>query len=142
MIPNRPIIVDKHRSDITKLLKELCVDGYLIAEGIGRGTKYKLSKDFIDNTPARSNVSNPASKSTNLASNRRPKLTQSAVNELQNKISEVCVEYLSLVEIAAKVNRSISHLKAAIIPLLLQKGLLEREFPNTPRHRKQQYRKK
>ena len=85
-----------------------------------------------------SNRKNPASNPT---SNRNTKLSHLAVNKLQKQILEVCVEYLSVADIATKVNRNMIYLKDDIIPLMIQKGLLEREFPNTPRHRKQRYRK-
>ena len=137
------LVIDKHRSDITKLLKELCVDGYLISEGAGRGTKYKLNTDYFDNTAADSDtsnhVSNHASKNT---FNQPSKRTQLSASELQKQILEICAEYLTVVEISVKVNKSIPHLKNAIIPQLVNSGLLEREFPDTPRHPKQRYRRK
>lgn len=34
-----------HKSNITKMLKELCIDGYLVADGIGRGTTYHLNTE-------------------------------------------------------------------------------------------------
>ena len=36
--------LNKHKYDISKMLKELCVDGYLVSDGIGRGTTYQLNK--------------------------------------------------------------------------------------------------
>ena len=36
--------LNKHKFDISKMLKELCVDGYLVSDGIGRGTTYQLNK--------------------------------------------------------------------------------------------------
>ena len=196
------LVIDKHSSDITKLLKELCFGRYLIAEGVGRGTKYKLYPSTnvllpaIDDTrnpasntsnpasntsnpasntsnpasntsnivsnPASNNTSNPASNANNSTSNPASNTSNPASNpasntsnpasnrklrripfdkiELQKEILEVCFNYLSITEIAAQVNRSIFHLKDDIIPQLLKNGLLEREFPNTPKHRKQRYR--
>ena len=37
------LVLNKHSADITKLLKELCNDQYLIAEGVGRGTHYRIN---------------------------------------------------------------------------------------------------
>lgn len=39
------LVLDKHSADITKLFKELCNDRYLIPEGIGRGTHYRINKN-------------------------------------------------------------------------------------------------
>ena len=189
------LVIDKHSSDITKLLKELCLGRYLIAEGIGRGTKYKLypsmnvllpviddSRNPASNTsnpvsndtcnhlndtstdvcnpasntsnsasnPASNtnnstsnpaiNTSNSASNDVDSASNRTAKQAKSGEMELRKQIKEVCSDYLSLAEMAVKIHKSKTYLKNFIIPQLLKSGLLEREFPNTPKHRKQRYR--
>lgn len=36
-------VLDLHPSDITRLLRGLCQDGYLVPNGVGRGTHYKLA---------------------------------------------------------------------------------------------------
>lgn len=35
-----------HRADITAILQEMCHEGYLVSEGVGRGTKYHLNSSF------------------------------------------------------------------------------------------------
>jgi ATP-dependent DNA helicase RecG len=40
-------MIDKHRSDITKILQELCKDGYLLSENKSRWTTYHLNTDFL-----------------------------------------------------------------------------------------------
>lgn len=40
------LVIDKHSTDITRLLKELCNAHYLIPSGIGRGTRYKINDEF------------------------------------------------------------------------------------------------
>lgn len=79
------LVVDMHRTDITKLLKELCNDGYLIPEGVGRGTRYKLQ-----------------TQSSNVESN-------SNNDTLQNQILYLCQEYLSTEEIAVKTKKSVGY---------------------------------
>lgn len=37
-------VVPQHRSDITKMLKKLCNEGFLISAGNGRGTKYHINE--------------------------------------------------------------------------------------------------
>ena len=45
------LVLDKHSADITKLLKELCNDRYLIPEGIGRGTHYRICLLYTSPSP-------------------------------------------------------------------------------------------
>lgn len=40
------LVLEKHPSDITLLLKNLCQEGYLISTGIGKGTTYHLNEGF------------------------------------------------------------------------------------------------
>lgn len=40
------LVLEKHPSDITLLLKNLCQEGYLIPTGIGKGTTYHLNESF------------------------------------------------------------------------------------------------
>lgn len=46
----------------------------------------------------------------------------------------------SLENIAEKVGRNLRYLKNRIIPVMVAKGLLEREYPDTPKHPAQRYR--
>jgi predicted transcriptional regulator len=41
--------IDKHRSDITKILQELCKEGFLISENKSRWTTYHLNTNFANN---------------------------------------------------------------------------------------------
>ncbi len=40
------LVLEKHPSDITLLLKNLCQEGYLISTGIGKGTTYHLNENY------------------------------------------------------------------------------------------------
>ena len=40
-------MIDKHRTDITKILQELCKKGYLLSENKSRWTTYHLNTDFL-----------------------------------------------------------------------------------------------
>ncbi|MBQ8646066.1 MAG: AAA family ATPase, partial [Bacteroidales bacterium] len=129
------ITIDKHSADITKLLKGLCDNNLLISYGVGRGTKYKINEDYLSyNT---NNTSNSTSNDTSNGTSRR---TRKSIDTLRIEILEACSNYVSLEEIAQKVGKSISHLKGQIIPQMLQENLLERQFPNAPRHPHQKYR--
>lgn len=57
-------------------------------------------------------------------------------------ILRVCTDYLSLEEIAEQVGKGLRYLKNSIIPEMVARGLLEREYPNVPRHPSQRYRAK
>ena len=39
-------VLEKHPSDITQLLKNMCQEGFLLASGIGKGTTYNLNKSY------------------------------------------------------------------------------------------------
>ena len=41
------LVLEKHPSDITQLLKSLCQEGYLISSGIRKGTTYTLNEDYL-----------------------------------------------------------------------------------------------
>ena len=53
-----------------------------------------------------------------------------------------CVDFESLETIANKVGKSLRYLKNRAIPIMVAEGLLEREYPNMPKHPHQRYRAK
>lgn len=124
------IIIDKHSSDITKLLKNLCDKGFLISYGFGRGTKYQINEEY-----ELSSLQNDDSKGVS-------KGVRSSSEKVKKDILEVCSDYASIEEIASKVGKSIVYLKNKIIPQMLKDGLLEWQYPNAPRHPYQKYRTK
>lgn len=129
-----------HKSDITKMLKELCIDGYLVADGIGRGTTYHLNTErelnsFGDNlTSSGANLTSSGANLTssietptdsNNAKNIKKKCTQ---QELFDMIIECTDNWKSIEEIAREVNRNSQYLKGTIIHKMVAEGLLQREF--------------
>ena len=124
------IIIDKHSADITKLLKVLCDKGFLISCGFGRGTKYQLNEEYEPSL-----LQNDDSKGVS-------KGVRSSSEKVKKNILEICSDYASIEEIAAKVGKSIVYLKNKIIPQMLADGLLEWQYPNAPRHPYQKYRTK
>ena len=134
------LVIDKHSADIIKLLKELCDKQYLISSGVGRGTHYKLNKSYLtDNKQINSNnvASNVAS---NVARSSHKKTKRLSTQELQNKILQACPDFETLENIAQKVNKGIHYLKNHVIPKMTEQQLLERKYPNSPKHPRQQYR--
>ena len=130
------LVLDKHSADITKLLKELCNDRYLIPEGIGRGTHYRINKKFRERELPGNVASNVASSPDK---ERRRRLSSS---ELHTAILQACVDFESLEAIANKVGKSLRYLKNRAIPIMVAEGLLEREYPYMPKHPHQRYRAK
>ena len=141
-----------HKSDITKMLKELCIDGYLVADGIGRGTTYHLNTErelnsFGDNltssganlTSSRANLTSSIETPTdsNSAKNIKKKCTQ---QELFDMIIECVDNWKSIEEIAREVNRNSQYLKGTIIHKMVAEGLLQREF-SIPNHPAQRYKR-
>ena len=49
-------------------------------------------------------------------------------------------DVIQVSKIAKKVGKSISHLKNRVIPQMLQENLLERKFPDIPKHPQQKFR--
>lgn len=141
-----------HKSDITKMLKELCIDGYLVADGIGRGTTYHLNTErelnsFGDNlTSSGANLTSSGANLTssietptdsNNAKNVKKKCTQ---QELFDMIIECTDNWKSIEEIAREVNRNSQYLKGTIIHKMVAEGLLQREF-SIPNHPAQRYKR-
>lgn len=111
-----------HRTDITKLLKNLCNNKLLISEGNGRGTKYYINK----------NVDTPEGKVDNTNTHLKR-------DELERLITEKAKEYISLEEIALRTGKKSSYLKNKIIPEMIRKNKLKRLYAQTPNHPEQKY---
>lgn len=141
-----------HKSDFTKMLKELCIDGYLVADGIGRGITYHLNTErelnsFGDNlTSSGANLTSSGANLTssietptdsNNAKNIKKKCTQ---QELFDMIIECTDNWKSIEEIAREVNRNSQYLKGTIIHKMVAEGLLQREF-SIPNHPAQRYKR-
>ena len=89
-----------------------------------------------------SEVVSDASTEYNIASKDASNIVRLSKDELYDKIMDVCVDYISLDDIAKAVNKTLRYLKSKIIPRMVEQGLLERKYPDTPRHPKQQYRRR
>ena len=122
-----------HKADIYDLLKNMCNDGYLNAEGHGRGTRYYLPGEAAN---VGSNVG------SNLGSNVGSKMKKRmSKEELREVIINTCSDWVSLEYIATSIGRKIDYLQNHVIPFMLEEGLIERMYPETPRHPNQKYKK-
>jgi hypothetical protein len=73
--------IDAHSSDISKILKALCKNGYLVASGIGRGTHYKLNAAYAS-THANAPVNAPVNAKGDAKPNAKPIEGKFKVNDL------------------------------------------------------------
>lgn len=151
--------LNMHKYDITKMLKELCSEGYLVSDGTGRGTTYHLNKDSnlnssIDNlnssdggnlNSSDSNLNSyndnlNSSDDNNIKTTKRIK-KRCSQEELFRIIQNIAETWKSVEEIAVEIGRSTQYLKGEIIPVMVNKGLLEREHA-MPNHPAQRYKRK
>ena len=162
-------MIDKHRTDITKILQELCKENFLLSENKSRWTTYHLNTTFLNDTQ-NENCSNLDTSTVNLDSSETltpkvdtstpkvdtstPKVDTSTAkvdtssdipkrlsnDELYTLILKSCNDnYLSLDDIAQRVNRKTDYLKNKIIPKLISMGQLERLYPHNINHPNQKY---
>ena len=146
-----------HRTDITKLLKNLCNNKLLISEGNGRGTKYYINKkvdtseEKVDtseekvDTPeekvdtSEEKVDTPEKKVDTPEEKVDNTNTHLKRDELERLITEKAKEYISLEEIALRTGKKSSYLKNKIIPEMIRKNKLKRLYAQTPNHPEQKY---
>ena len=133
------VIIDQHSADITKLLKKLCDNGFLVSYGFGRGTRYQINRDYLHI----SHSNNDSNDDSNVDSNNDDSKVQRKVSDkLIKAVIEACEDFSSVEEIAIRVGRSISHLKNRVLPKMFDDNLLERQFPDVLKHPHQKYRAK
>ncbi len=173
-----------HKSDITTLLQNLCRQGFLISEGYGRGTKYKLADKPIwniltltpnvdtFNTNIDSSGTNVDTSSTNVDTSstnvdtlnpnidtydqkeglrekvmRNPgvksllKKKRLSLTEMETVLTEVASEWRTIQELSEILEKDKSYLRNHILPKLILKESLEREYPSIPNHPYQRYRR-
>lgn len=133
------VIIDQHSADITKLLKKLCDNGFLVSYGFGRGTRYQINRDYLH----MSHSNNDSNVDSNVDSNNDDSKAQRKVSDkLIKAVIAACEDFSSVEEIAIRVGRSISHLKNRVLPKMFDENLLERQFPDVLKHPHQKYRAK
>ena len=140
-----------HKGQISELLKRMCQNGLLVSQGYGRGMKYylpeKSSNNLFSITSIGTNMAtsgtnvatleeNMASSGSNVATSSKKRLSKQQMNEL---IKAVCVEWISLEDIALRIGKDYKYLRNHIIPRMLKEKTIEMLYPGTPNHPKQQY---
>ena len=155
-------LINKHSTEISQLLKDLCNEGYLVAENKGRWTVYHLNlreekksvqKNLFEETmtpPVRNDdtsgemMTPPVRNDDTSGETMTPRGKKWMRNEeLMTLVVEICCDtFKSVDEIAAVILRTPTYLKNKILPLLLAQERLERLYPTIPNHPNQAYRKK
>ena len=160
-----------HKSDITSLLQQMCKQGWLVSDGYGRGTKYRLpSEGAIDNVVSNNNnvdrlapnVDRKGPNVDSLESNvdssedsiniifdesalsdearvllNRKRLSQS---QMETLICEIAYEWRTIHDLTQILRKDKSYLRNHVLPNLISKGILEREYASIPNHPNQRYR--
>ena len=154
MLPLHPVA-------ITELLQELVAGGFLVPEGFGRWTRYRLAfagtssigkdpssqykdPDSQDKDPD-SQGSDSAASDVMLREVASPvRSTRRAAPALvRETILALCAgRYLSLAELAELLNRNAVSLQQNYVAPLLREGMLQLRFPEQPNHPYQAYRDK
>ena len=120
--------INKHRTDISRLLSELCSKGYLQATGRGRGTKYVIHSQQSQTLSLFDEEPKVGSNEPKVGSNESKK--RISKKELESLILEITKnEYLSLNEIAVQIGKSRDYLQNKIIPEMVKQNLLQRMYP-------------
>ena len=135
-ITNRRLqyFVGRHKTDITKLLQELCRKEFLISDNRGRWTTYHLNKTY-NVKEGSSNMDSSKQGSSKEGSSKQGSIPQRLKKEeLMQLIKEVCKEdYKSLEEIAKGVDRKMKYLSDEIFPDMIQnKDLIKLYQDNHP----------
>lgn len=141
-------LINKHSTEISQLLKDLCNEGYLVAENKGRWTVYHLNlreeKKTVQKNLFEETMIPPGRNDDTSGEMMTPRGKKWMRNEeLMTLVVEICCDtFKSVDEIAAVILRTSTYLKNKILPLLLAQERLERLYPTIPNHPNQAYRKK
>lgn len=145
-------VLNLHRSDITHLLKKLCMEGYLESDNNGRWTTYKI-KASVDTSTEK------GATSTKKGATFTPKVATSDLDiemsdigdkpyqgknlkreELEKIILRLCKNrHMKKEELANELGKSESYIRNKILPDLLKDGKLIKRFPFTDNHPEQGY---
>lgn len=135
-------VIDAHRADISRILHNLCLNGYLTAVGIGRGTHYKLATP-LQGTKIIDNPKVKANDKVKVKANDKVKVK--AERNKENVIQELksyCSIWRKSSEMARHVGKTPQYISRSIIPEMIKCNIFIREFPDVPTHPAQRYRLK
>lgn len=145
--------LDLHPSDITKHLRELVRNKFLITSGFGRGTAYSLNVNYHKSSDVpSSDVPSSGVPSSDVPSSNVPSSDVPSSEVLGSDSGKVvsekelvllfCAQWRNASEIAEHIGRNKQHTQKRIIKRLLDANLLVMEHPDTPTSPKQRYKSK
>jgi ATP-dependent DNA helicase RecG len=140
-------MIDLHRTDITKVLQEMCKQGYLLSDSKGRWTTYHLNTTYLDSISIVGSVNYDLSENNVDTSENNRDTSQSSEKrsyirkeELENMILSICnTDFKTLEELAVGIAKNPKYVKNSIIPKLIESGKLERLYPKIIYHPHQAY---
>ena len=160
-----------HSADITKMLRELSLDGFLVSYGTGRGTKYRINQkvdtsddekveslgqkvessdvkvDTSDDEKVESSGQKVESSGQKVeSSDEETNITdntrlQPRSKKLELLIIESAQEFITVEEIANKVGRRAWYLRNKVLPRMIAEGKMERLYQSST-HPNQKYKAK
>lgn len=138
--------INKHRTDITKILQELCKEGFLLSENKSRWTTYHLNTDYSNLDTSAVNLDtltpNLDTSTPNLDTSIKKTTKKLSKEQLYILIINNCKsDFMTIEQIALSVNRSPAYLQNEILPYLVSNRKLDRLYPDNPNHPNQAYKK-
>lgn len=148
-----------HKSDITSLLQQMCKEGWLLSDGYGRGTKYHLATrggsnnvvskngnvDSLDpNVDSSKDKINKIIDESELSEETRSLLKKKRLSQFQMEvlICEITSDWRTIQDLVQIFGKDKSYLRNHVLPNMISKGVLEREYASIPNHPNQRYRVK
>ena len=139
-----------HKSDITILLQQMCRQRLLISDGYGRGTKYRLAGKISDSNvdSLSSNVDSSKNNLDEFQVNYNPSATARLLlkkkrltkTEMETLFYDIALQWRTIQELTRILGKDTSYLRNHVLPSLISKGILEREYPSILNHPNQRYR--
>lgn len=163
-------ILTLHRVDITRMLQGLVRNHFLVADGVGRGTRYTLRngqpRETRGGTPLHSGTAPPHKTPASPHNEEAPplfqdELTSSLLDDpalarlvqpvratrrtsndaIRDAILGLCDKrFVTLRQLAEILNRGMEGLRDRHVSPMVKVGQLELKYPETPSHRDQGYR--
>lgn len=148
-----------HKSDITSLLQQMCKEGWLLSDGYGRGTKYHLATrggsnnvvskngnvDSLDpNVDSSKDKINKIIDESELSEEARSLLKKKRLSQFQMEvlICKITSDWRTIQDLVQIFGKDKSYLRNHVLPNMISKGVLEREYASIPNHPNQRYRVK
>jgi ATP-dependent DNA helicase RecG len=141
-----------HRVDITRMLRGLVRDGLLTSEGVGRGTRYRVSGEEAppigeaappigEAAPPIGEAAPPIGEALRARATRVRDAKKVPEDVLRAVLLDLCTDrFLTIQQLAELMGRNAAKLRDRHVRPLVAEGLLVARFPGVPSHPDQAYR--